>query len=304
MNEGFSLKDLNETSELLEQLFHEVSTAEGTLSAGDKLGLGSEALMQFKETKVSFGNPYSDLTRLTPAKIKACGIEISPLHKEQMKDRYDFYYMTLSVSLQPGRGVQFGRLECRLDLGPKGLDEPIVHSIFPQSAWQEVLSLGRRMNLGLDGNLEWSAGLDNTATTLLTKLPASIKGKLSNKNELKAYITIPDYSYELGRAVIAATGEGNSQCFWRLDNPELKKAQTVQFGVVFKVPKGKPSLELNGIVSVEPYFRWLTANLKDIFDVLSDKIKSLLRLKEEERQCKYRLPIGDHESWEITLTGI
>jgi len=301
MNEKASVYELNASRELLEQLIEEVKIEEGTLSGGTSLGIGTDALQQLRETKISFGNPLHNLIRLTEEGLSKYGIELSEIQKQQMRDRFDFYYMTLSVSLQPGRGVQFTRLECLLDFGPKGQDEPIVNNIFPQSEWREVLRLGRKMSLGLDGNLEWRAGMDDLDKASMEKFPAAIKGKITNKNELKAFIAIPDYSYELGRADIAATGAGNSQCFWRVDKPDLKKAQTVQFGIVFKVPKETSSFELTGMVSVEPNFQWLTSNLKDVFEFLSDKIKGLLRLKEEERKGKDRLPIGDHEKWEITL---
>lgn len=309
MNERQSLEVLKGAEELANQLSEEVKAAEGTLSAGakvfrsagTKLGPGAEALQQLRETRLSFGNPYHNLTRLTPERLEECGIELPVIQKLQMKERFDFYFMTLPVSMQPGRGVQFTRLECLLDFGPKGQDEPIVHSIFPQGEWQEVLRLGRKMNLGLDGNLEWKAGLEFTNSALPANLPASIRGKVSNINEFKAYITIPEFSYELGKTGIAATGAGNSQCFWRIDKPELKKVQTVQFGVVFKVPRGKSVIELTGIVSVEPSFQWLTGNLKDVFDCLSERLKGLLRLKDEERRGMDRLPMGDHEKWEITL---
>jgi hypothetical protein len=72
-------------------------------------------------------------------------------------------------------------------------------------------------------------------------------------------------------------------------------------GIVFKVPKGKSSIELTGIVSVEPDFKWLTSNLKDVFDFLSEKIKGLLKKKEEERKNEERFPGGDHEKWAIKL---
>jgi hypothetical protein len=301
MDEKFLATDFTASGDLLAQLIDEVKAEEGTLSGGTKLGPGAEALRQLKETRVSFGNPYHNLTRLTSGKMSRFGIELPEIQKQHMKERYDFYYMTLSVSMQPGRSVQFSRLECHLDFLPKGKNEPIVHSIFPNSEWREVLRVGRNMELGLNSNLEWTVKVPDTAAEAAELLPAEIKGKVESKNKLNAYIAVPDYSYQLGVTEIAAMGEGNSECFWRIDKPELKQAQTVQFGTVFKVPKGARTMELTGLVSVEPDFQWLTGKVKDVFEFLSDKIKNVLRMKSSQRAGDARLPVGDGEKWTLEL---
>lgn len=288
-NESLSTRILKSSEELLDQLILEVGKQESVLSGGTKLVPGVEELKRLKETRVSFGSPYQKLKQLPGETFK------------QLGDRFDFYYMTLSVSMQPGRGVQFTRLECHLDFGPKGESEPIVQRIFPRSEWREILRLGSTFNLALDGNLDWAVEIDASEMIKVGNFPADLKGKIANKNELKAYIAVPDYSYELGKTEIAATGEGNSECFWRIDKPALQKAQTVQFAVVFNVPKGKMDAELTGIVFVEPDFKWLTSNLGDVFDYLSDKMKGLLRMKDRERKGNHRLPVGAGEKWTLTL---
>lgn len=297
-----SVRDLKAAEELLNQLFEEVKTWEGMLSGGTKLGLGGEALHQLKKTSISFGNPDHNLTRLTEEKFRAPGSQLDEVRIQNLK-RFDFYYMTLPVSMQPARGVQFTRLECHLDFGPKGENEPIVHSIFPKSEWREMLQSGIDFNLGLDGKMEWAVdweNLDNTSTPV-GNLPAGFKSKLETKNQFKVYMAVPGYRYELGRTEIAALGEGNSQCFWRIDKPQLKKIQTVHLGIVFKVPKGTSAVELTGIVSVEPDFKWLTSNIKDVFDILSDKLKGLFKKEPGERKNEERFPCGDHEKWTIKL---
>ncbi len=160
-----------------------------------------------------------------------------------------------------------------------------------------MLKLGANINVGLNGNLDWVAGVDIPLKNFSTKL----KAKLANNNDLKAFITIPEYSFELGRADIAATGEGNSECFWRVEKPDLKKVQTSRFGVVFKVPKGTEKISLKGMVAVEPDFNWLTSYLKYVFEALNQKFKEFLVLQDEQRKGKQRLPIGDHEKWTLRL---
>jgi hypothetical protein len=301
MVERFSPQDLGEAEDLISELFEEVASEEATLSGGTKLGIAAGALQGLRETKVTFGNPSSDLIKLDQALFQDAGIELSEIRKRQMREASDFYYMTLTVSLQPKRGAQFTLVECALDLGPKGSKEPIVQTLFPKSEWKEVVAIGRRMDLALDGNLDWGAGVDMSDFENLANLPTQIRARIVSKNQLKAFVALPEYSYKLGRTEIAATGEGNSECFWRIENPELQRAQTVKFGVVFKVPKDISSIELSGIVAAEPRMNWLVANLRHIFADLSEKLKDLFRKQDADRHGEERLPIGDHEKWSIEL---
>lgn len=298
----FSPQDLSDAQDLLDELVTAVESEQSTLTAGTKLGMESEDLKSLRETKVTFGNPENDLIRLTKKLFDDIGVELTEIRKRQIRDQFDFYYMTLTISMRPERGAQFTRLECTLDFGPKGTSEPIVQAIFPTSEWREVLSWGGGMNLALNGNLEWGVEVRIPDAVTLENLPTPIQANIANKDELKAFIAIPDYSFRLGRAEITATGEGNSECFWRIEKRNLQEAQTVQFGIVFKVPKGTTSIELTGLVAAELSLDWLVANVRNVFEHLSDKLQDLLRRRDDEREGKERLPIGDHRKWPISLS--
>jgi len=303
MSDKYLFQTLNEAQKLLVQLLNEVKAEESTLAGGVKLGTGGNALQGLLETKAKLGNPTDNLIKLTPKLFNNIGIELTEIYKQQMKKLFDFYYMTLTVSLQPKRGAQFRRIECALNFEPKGPDEPIIQSIFPTSEWKELLSWGGEIDLALTGSLEWGAELAMADLPFIKNLPAKIKANIANKNKLKAFITVPEYSFKLGRVEITATGEGNSECFWRIESMDLKKTQTVQLGIVFKVPKNTTSIELTGKLIAEPSYKWLIANLRDVFEYLSDGLKYLLCLQDEKRTNKERLFIGDHEKWNIELPG-
>ncbi|MBV9171660.1 MAG: hypothetical protein JOZ81_16430 [Chloroflexi bacterium] len=127
-----------------------------------------------------------------------------------------------------------------------------------------------------------------------------MKARLSNTNQLKALITVPEYSFARGRSEIAATGEGNSHCFWRIENPELQQVQTVQFGVVVKVPIGTASIDLNGLVAAEPSIDWLAANVRNVLEDIDTRLRALLS-RDGAQAGKDRLPIGAHETWTLVL---
>jgi len=291
-------QDLDASRELLGELFKEVAASEGTMAGGAKLGVGAKAVQSLRETNVSFGHPADNLIKLTPELFENVKAELTDIRKAQLGSQFNFYYLTLTVSLQPKRGALFQRVECSLDFGPKGSGEPIIQAIFPTSKWREVLSWGGGMSLGLNADLSWSAGVDTPAELAGLDLPANVQANIKNKNEMKSIIVVPEYAFNLGRAEIAATGEGNSRCFWRLENPELQEVQTVQFGVVFKVPKGTASVEITGLCAAQPEVNWLVAQLRNVFEDISDKLKRLIRGDEPGAE---RLLIGDHEQWTLAL---
>jgi len=292
-----SPQDLQEAQMLLTNLFIEVSEQEGTLDGGTKLGIGATQLQTLRETKVRFGNPRSELIRLNDKLFKEIGVKLTERLKVQMLKQFDFYYMTLTVSMQSSPDIQFEQMDCMLEFGPNGPNEPIIHSIFPITTWREILSAGVGLSLALNGNLEWSAGIDTAAVNVLANLPGHIKAHVSNKDTLNAFITIPNYSFKLGKNDIEARGEGGSKCSWRIKKPELQKSQTVHFAVVFKVSKGTQSVDLTGLVAVEPNKRWLASAVRNVFEYLSEPNKALIQRTNEDSQGKELLPIGYVEQW-------
>lgn len=296
-----SQQDLADAQEFLTTLFTEVQEQESPLAGGTKLGMGSTALQGLRETRIAFGHPTNNLIKLTPALFQATGIELSAIWQQQMQTRFDFYYLTLSVSLQPGKGTQFRRVECWLNFASSGGNDVIIQRMFPTSAWKEILSLGGEVSLTLDGALDWGVSVDLPAAFNLAQLPVAVQTHLANKDTLKAFVTIPRYTLKLGRTEIAATGEGNSACFWRIERAELRETQSVEFALVFKVPQGTKTVSLTGLVAIEPDMKWLVNSIRNVFAYLSAPLQAILRRHESERNGKERLPLGDHETWTLTL---
>ena len=293
MTDELSPPNLQEADALLSDLFQEVNDLEGLLAGGTKLGLGAEAIDSLRQSKVSFGNPTDRLIQLTEKTFTNSGTELNHIYKQQMQEQFDFYSMTHTVDLRPERGARFWRLTCELDFSPKGSGEPILQSLFPTHKWRSVMSFGVGMKVGLNGNLDWNVGVDSSQLAeLLELLPGELKANVGNKDNFKAFLAVPSYQYELGNPEILTNGEGNSSCYWRIQDSELQKIGTAKFALVFKVPKGTESITLEGKVWAEPSMNWLTANLEDVVANLSEKFKNLLG---QGNEAVSRLARGDAE---------
>ena len=290
-----------ESEDLLNQLIKEVEVQEGTLAGGIRRGTATLAFKNLRETKLRFGNPRANLVHLTEERCKNFGITLSPLQLELMRTTFNFYYLTLSINTRLQPGVEISRLECQLDFGPKGPNEPIINSMFPTSKWRELLSLGHKIDLNLDADLIWNIGLDPALLAKIENLPADVKANLSNKTAVNTFIKVAQIEYSLGRFELMATGEGNSNCSWRFESRELSQSPTIQLALLLKVPQNVSTIQLTAIAAIEPNFAWLTSLLRDVYGFLSEKLKRLFHRKNGEPPAFERLPIGEIENWELEL---
>src|SRR5437660_5600006 len=138
--EDFSIQDLIDSRKLVSELLTEVSEQEGTLAGGEKRGLGGTALQDLYNTRVFLGDPTNHLIKLTPDLFDAVNVELQEIWRQQMESQFDFYYLTLTVSIQTGRDVEFQRLRCHLQFIPEHGSKIIVQRLFPVSSWKEILT--------------------------------------------------------------------------------------------------------------------------------------------------------------------
>ncbi len=294
MANSISAQDLQNAQALYDELLADVKVEEGLHSGTTRLGPASQLIEDLKLSKVSFGNPKDLLIQLTPSLLEQLNITLDPIQQYQLQNQYDFYHMSLTVSLFPRRSNLFRLIECRLMLRCQDGNAPIVQSIFPQPRWRTVLEWGGGLNLALNGQLDWDVGVPPEQIETVRKLAGAPAASLKTNNEIKSRILVPDYAFRMGRAEIVATGMGSDECNWRLVQPELQETQTARFIIIFKVPKGTKAVELEGIVVAEPDMQLLVAEVQDIFSELKDKFKKLFRKSDKDRMGDERMPIGDH----------
>jgi hypothetical protein len=297
MNGPFPTPDLETADALVSELVEAVSILEAVKkSPADTI----TALNSLRETKVLFGNPRSNLVAITADQLHGSGIELSSIQRQQLEGQFDFYFMTITVNMRPRPGARFSALATELNFGPKGEDEPIVQAIFPQTSWKNVLSFGGGMNLGLDANLNWKVGVDTSRLSQLIEKAPELQANLENKNEMKSFIVLRDFAYDLGRFDIAAYGEDNSECYWYIQNSDLQQTLTVRFSTVFKVPTGTEEITLQGLAWAEPSMNWLTGQISNVAGLLSEKLQGLLHVGRWDRSAR-ELARGAQESWTLKL---
>lgn len=297
MSEQLSLEEARNGQSLLMELLQEVSIEEGTLSGGIERNTTLNELLRLREAAVKLGNPRNHLIRLTSKLFESIGFELSDVYKHQMRNQFDFYYMTQTISLQSAVGIPFRQLEFTLDFGPKGGNEPIIQSIFPKREWKEKLRLGAGFSLSINSDMQLRAEVNTPIGLNIAQLQTTVGGT----GKANAFVTIPESTFKLGQVEITARGEGNSNCYWRIEQSRLREVQDVQFLIVFKVPKGTRSIELDGLAASEPSSLWIADHTQDAFEHLSNKFRMMLRRGVSGQSGRDRFLIYASEHWLIAL---
>ncbi len=288
-------QDFLKTIKNVNRLFDAVKLLESTLSGGEEEDLrrGATTIKRLKETKVFFGNPYGELILLTEEGLREKGVDLS-YDIKQLMNRYDFYSMMMNVDIKPQSGVQISKLELELNFYPKGQYEPIIHKIFPETKWEKMLGAKMGMNLGLNADLDFEVGVDEKKLADVIKENSNLKANVSSKNSLKFEISTNDFNYKHGRFNRLATGENQSQCYWRFEEPEIKDQSSLEFFLIFKVPKGKKQIDLIGEVWVEPDINWLCANIGNLIENLPSSLKGWFA---NRKNLTKKFAVGKREIW-------
>jgi hypothetical protein len=300
-NQKFNSPNLDDAEDLLNDLFEEVKSKESELAGGEtqELRRGATAVQRLKETTVTFGNPRSKLIPLTVEGFKAKGVELN-YEIQQLMNQYDFYSMVVSIDPKPQPNVLISSLECHLDFGAKANEQPIVYRIIPDSKLRTLVNAGVSLNLGLDANLDVGVGVDASELIKIANLPDydRLKAIVGTKDELKAFIVLDGLNYKFGKFNLFAQGEDNSECYWRIEKPEIQDKSTVKFDIIFQVPKGWNSIDLIGKVWIEPSIDWLNGELSEVLQDLPAYLKDIFG--SEEKAAK-RFAVGKKEIWNIKL---
>jgi hypothetical protein len=282
-------RSLQETDALLDKLMSEADDQEL-----------SNMLEGLKRATVQFGDPRNNLIPITADQLHNSGIDLSSIQRQQLEGQYEFYFMTVTVDMRTKPGTHFSALACELNFGPEGKKAPIVQSIFPQTSWKNVMSFGGGMNLGLDANLNWKVGVDTSRLSQLVEKAPELQADLENKNDMKSFVVLRDFAYDLGRFDIAAYGKDSSECYWYIQNTDLQQTLTVKFSIVFKVPAGTKEITLHGLAWAEPTTNWLTTSLRDAIDSRLTRLHNPFS-QEQIDTIERSLARGTAENWRLAL---
>jgi hypothetical protein len=249
---GGSTKGIDERDQLLQDLANE---------------LGKEVLQL---------SPRPAVVALGRKRFKELGIEI-PSYIADLLKRFDFYLVQFPVTVVPRPGWGFSRLDCAVEFNP-GLapeERPVAFQVFPQEEWQKVIQFSQQLQIGLDENLEFK--VDPAQAAELAALGTEAKAAIGLQAAGKAGLVLGPFEYQVRRPRILSRGKGNVKVYWRMEGEERVMQEEPRLGVVLQVPKGVARVDAIGAVSAFRSFDLFTADLRYVWDYLSQATKSFFR---------------------------
>lgn len=284
-----------ETQKLLASAIVSSQKWEGTLGKKKK-GKAEKVFEALANGRIELGNPQAYICRLDAADFERNGTTLSPeiAKSMQAKDGYHFYVLRVPVLLFPARGAQYRLLESQLTFAPiQGNRAPAIQSIFPEPFWKPVLNFGGKLDLALDGNLNWGVGISANKTQL-AKLDNQMAGRAATMNQLVSFIKVIPFEHTLGRMEIESQFS-SKRAMWRLDSSQVIRSQKhTQLIVLLKAPKDAKQITLEGVAQAEVSFDWLTAQVEHILKRLPKAIQNIIKNRKG-------LPLQHFQTWTINL---
>lgn len=236
-----------------------------------------EHLHKLGEEQASFSLKL-DVRRLTRKDFEEQGIEPSRELKAKMKKNH-FYQVGIPITLFPKSGWAFTRLECRVEFCPGETNvhqHPIIHDIFPDDVWADILSFEDHLVLGLDENLAFRAQVKELKGQW-QHLSAAAQAKLAVQVGSGAKLVVGPFSYRIRRSNVRSRGRGNVECFWRLDGAEYIDEEDVRLRLVLMVPKDRlqPVNAIGELTAYHDFQLWSADVFKDWINDFGKAIKAL-----------------------------
>jgi hypothetical protein len=185
-------------------------------------------------------SPRLDVLPITEATFATREMPPSDELRAAMESNW-FYRIHIPVTLFPRSGWAFTRLECAVEFCPGEVSpqkRPLIHELFPDDVWTDVLSIQEDLRVGLDENLEFRAQVEPLKGRW-AMLSGDAQARLALHAGGTAKLVAGPFSYHIRRAKIRARGRRNVESFWRLDGNTHVDEEDVVLGVVLMVPKGR-----------------------------------------------------------------
>lgn len=280
----FTLPESFNRDELIEEALEVVRYAEISMGIESSQNLTLrqnqtiDILEKLQKEQVKF-SPKLDIYPITEESFKQRNVQPSNDLKAKMKN-HNFYQVRIPITLFPKSGWAFTRLECWLEFCPEEeniSERPVIHEIFPEDIWTEILRFQDNINLGLNENLVFKTEIDKIEGNW-QKISNKALAKVAVKTENQANLVIGPFSYSLRRSEVMARGRFDVECFWRLDGSKYVAEEDVLLGLVLAVPKKrKKPVTAKGLLKTSHDFQIFTADIfKDWIPQFSEILKSWL----------------------------
>jgi len=215
-----------------------------------------------------------------------------PFRFQELTKDYEFYWLRLPLLLFPKRNWGFNRLEIRLDLNAKSAPphaQPRAYQILPEKKFQNLFAANSRLEVGIDGNFEFSAKTSILGVDLGTA-ELSLGGGAKTNVEAGVGLVLGPFTYRLKKVILDHTSIGLQRVFWRIEGTEFFQEDDPQLIVIAQLPKQTRELQVIAIMQAYRYFNFASANLQEKIKKIPEALRNFF---------EQGAPIEDRASWDF-----
>jgi hypothetical protein len=292
----FTLTEAFDRQRLLAEALEVVRHADVPMGKGAPLegsARKSEAiqLLEKLEKEHAVFSPRLDVRLLTPEDHAGKGHQFSAELRGLLEDNA-FYRVEIPITLFPLSGWAFTRLEGWVEFCPGEPDvhlRPVVHDLFPDDVWAEILSFQQSLSVGVDEDLQFRAEVEELKGRW-QNLSTQAKARVCIRARAGARLVAGPFNYRFRRAEVRGRGRGGVQAFWRLDGKAHVDEEDVQLVVVLRVPRGRraPLHAVGALKAYHDFQLWTSDIFRDWAPHFSAALKSLLG---------FGIPVTDQRTW-------
>jgi len=243
----------------------------------DELGQAIEELMAELEGETVEFSPVLDVMPLRKKHFADHGLEV-PTRVADLMRRFDFYLVHVPITLVPKPGWGFVQLDCIVEFNPgrPAAQRPVAHQVFPEEEWQDVIRASQGLSVGLDENLEFKVDLGRLGVEL-PQLDAEARATIEAKAAGTAGLILGPFDYNIRRPKVISRGRGNVKVRWVMYSEESLEREEPRLGVLLRVPKETPRVDVVGALKASRDFHVFTAHVRHLLKYVQERTRNFFK---------------------------
>jgi hypothetical protein len=198
-----------------------------------------------------------------------------PFHFIELTKDYNFYWVRLPVQIMPQDNWAYDRLKLHIKLIAEDAPQyaqPRSYQILPTKKFQTLLELNSQLEVSLDSNFEFSAGIAPQRVDI-GAARASVGGAVGAQIDGHAGLVVGPFMYQVKKAQIDHNAVGTEEVKWSIDGKEFFQDYNLQLVVIVQVPQTTRQFKLLAQMQAYRHFKFAPARLQKKMKQLSEAVK-------------------------------
>lgn len=273
-----STLDIITRNALLEQAAYELDALSGNLGPSGAVTTtpDGDGLRSLKKDAARFGDYPNAMYPVMVANLPPRK-RLVPVTIDQLSEQYNFYYVSIPITLDAQGNWAFNRLVIEVELSSEDAPpfaQPIAYQIFPEDQSETVAKGTFKAGGTLETNAEASASVTpQHADFGIAQAEFGAGGKAEGYLRIGGEI---NKNFERKKALITQQGIDQREAILTIEKTEFLR-EDLQIAIIVQLPKENSLLKMSASMQAYRSFVYAPRRLKEVFDQLSKKVQDLFK---------------------------